>query len=194
LGAAASSLAGELMGFVSVAGNTVGGGNAAPTKVTTFAELEAASRDNAPRVLIVFGTIKTEGGAGMRIGSNKTIMGADKNPAIHGGLSINSVSNVILRNFNLQGIWSRPGPDDAIAVRESHHVWIDHLNEVYCDITARGNIYNNCTGKMDAGRGGTRDASGQKFPVSAFDQAPYSYTLDKAEDVPGIVSHYAGPQ
>jgi pectate lyase len=305
----------ELVGFAAVAGDTTGGGDAIPTTVTTFAELATAAQDPAPRVIIVSGIIKTEGGSGMKIGSNKTISGADKKATIFGGLSLDSVSNVILRNFNLQGIWPNSGPDDAIAVRNSHHVWIDHLNiwdggdgnlditressyvtvswckfwytdkrhphrlcaligsgggdhpedwgklkvtyhhnwfadlvdqrmprlmygqahvfnnyytatdnsycigvgsygaaliennyfknvksphtfmyDVYCDITAQGNIYENTTGKKDTGRGGNRDVSGQKFPVSAFTAAPYRYTLDKAEDVPARVSRYAGPQ
>mgnify|MGYP003575059146 FL=1 len=311
----ATTRVGNPIGFASVAGTTTGGGNAVSTRVTTFAELEAAAQDNAPRVIIVSGTIKTEGGSGMKIASNKSIIGADRNATIHGGLFINSVSNVILRNFNLKGIWPDSGPDDAIAVRDSHHVWIDHLNiwdggdgnlditressyvtvswckfwytdrrhphrlaaligsgggdhpedwgklkityhhnwfadlvdqrmprlmygqahvfnnyytaagnsycigvgsygaaliennyfkevknphtfmyDVYCDITTRGNIYDNTTGKKDSGRGGTRDVAGQKFPVSAFAQPPYSYRLDNAEDVPTIVSRHAGPQ
>ena len=303
------------IGFATVDGNTTGGGNATPTTVTTFAALQAAAQDNSSCVIIISGTIKTEGGSGMKIASNKTILGADKHATIHGGLSIDNATNVILRNFNLKGIWPNSGPDDAIAVRNSHHVWIDHLNiwdggdgnlditressyvtvswckfwytdknhphrlcaligsgggdhpedwgklkvtyhhnwfadlvdqrmprlmygqahlfnnyytstgnsycigvgsygaaliennyfknvksphtfmyDVYCHITARGNIYDRTTGNQDSGRGGTRNASNQQFPVSPFTQPRYHYTLDKAEDVPALVSRHAGPQ
>jgi len=68
------------------------------------------------------------------------------------------------------------------------------MYDVYCDITARGNIYDKTTGKKDSGRGGTRAVSGQAFAVSAFIDAPYNYKLDKAEDVPSIVSRLAGNQ
>ena len=303
------------IGFASLSGNTTGGGNATSVTVRTFAELQSAAQDTAPRVIVVVGAIKTDGGYGMKIAGNKTIRGADKNATIEGGLSINTVSNVILRNFNLKGIWPNPGPDDAIAIRNSHHVWIDHLNiwdagggnlditsqsshitiswckfwytkkrhphrfcaligsgggdhpedwgrlkvtyhhnwfadlvdqrmprlmygqahifnnyytaagnsycigvgsygaaliennyfkdvknphtfmyDVWCDITARGNFYKNTTGKRDAGRGGARHIKGQDFPLSPFDRPPYDYPLDKAEDIPALVTRNAGPQ
>lgn len=303
------------IGFAAVEGKTTGGGDATPAIVRTFAELRSAAQDAGPRVIIVTGTIKTEGGSGMKIASNKTIRGADKNAAIEGGLSIHSVSNVILRDFNLKGIWPNSGPDDAIAIRNSHHVWIDHLNiwdagdgnlditsqsshitvswckfwysekrhphrfcaligsgggdhpedwgklkvtwhhnwfadlvdqrmprlmyglahifnnyytaagnsycigvgsygaaliennyfkdvknphtfmyDVWCDITARGNSYENTTGKRDAGRGGARHAPGQQFTVTAFERVPYDYALDKAGAIPDLVSRNAGPR
>jgi pectate lyase len=109
---------------------TTGGGNVAPTKVTTFDELKAAVQAIEPRVIIVSGTIKTTdgGGSGLEIASNKTIVGADKNATIYGGISLNNVSNIIVRNLNFHGIWPNTGPDDTIASRNSHHIWWDHLN------------------------------------------------------------------
>ncbi len=107
---------------------TTGGGNASPTTVKTFAELKAAVQDRAARVVIVSGTIKTEGGSALEIASNKTIQGADKNATIHGGISMSGVSNIIIRNLNIKGIWPNAGPDDTISSRNSHHIWYDHLN------------------------------------------------------------------
>ncbi len=305
------------VGFAMVNGTTAGGGNAATTTVTTFAELKAAVQDEAPRVILVSGTIKTtdESGWPLDIRSNKTIAGVDRHATIYGGIAIKDASNVIVRNLNVHGTWPNPGPGDTVAVRNSHHVWLNHLNiwnagdgnlditkessyvtvswckfwytdeshghrfngligsgggdhpedwgklkvtyhhnwfadlvdqrmprlmygqghvfnnyysargnlycigvgsygaalvennyfkdvknphqfmyDVYCDITARGNIYDNTTGKKDAGPGGKRAVSGQDFEVVPFDAAPYSYQLDKAEDIPGIVSRLAGPQ
>lgn len=311
----AQDLQKEPIGFATVDGKTTGGGSATPLTVRTFAELNAAAQDQAPRVIIVTGAIKTEGGYAMKIASNKTIRGADKNATIEGGLSINNVSNVVLRNFNMKGTWPNSGPDDAIAVRNSHHVWIDHLNiwdagdgnlditsqstyvtvswckfwytekrhphrfcaligsgggdhpedwgklkvtwhhnwfadlvdqrmprlmygqahifnnyytaagnsycigvgsysaaliennyfkdvktphqfmyDVYCDITAHGNIYKSTTGKRDTGRGGARHAPAQQFTVTAFDRPPYNYKLDNADEIPKIVTRNAGPR
>ncbi|WP_437532449.1 hypothetical protein WME79_04680 [Sorangium sp. So ce726] len=107
---------------------TTGGGNATPVTVTTFAELKSAVQDKNPRVVIVSGTIKTEGGYALEIASNKTIMGADKDATIYGGIAMKNVSNVIVRNLNIHGVWPNSGPDDAISSRNSHHVWYDHLN------------------------------------------------------------------
>jgi pectate lyase len=56
------------------------------------------------------------------------------------------------------------------------------------DITARGNVYDNTTGRMDTGHGG---AAGD---VTPFSDPPYPFTLDQGADVPGIVTRCAGPQ
>lgn len=123
-----------LVGFAAVDADgvrtTTGGGDATPVEVTTFAELEAAARGDDPRVIVVSGTIRTTDGGGyaMPVGSNKTLVGADENATIYGGVVLSDVSNVILRNLNVQGVWPDAGPDDAIASRGSHHVWYDHLN------------------------------------------------------------------
>src|SRR5262245_11799766 len=124
----------KLEGFAAVNANgvatTTGGGDATPTTVTTFAALMAAAQDSAPRVIIVSGTIKTTdgGGSAMNVASNKTIIGANKSATIYGGINMSSVSNVIIRNLNIQGTWPNSGPDDTVASHGSHHIWYDHLN------------------------------------------------------------------
>jgi pectate lyase len=105
---------------------TTGGGDATPTTVTTLSELQAAAQDDNPRVIIVSGTIDT-GSDAVAISSNKTIMGADKNATIKGGFNMSGVSNIILRNLNIQGKVS-DSPADTISSRHSHHIWYDHLN------------------------------------------------------------------
>src|SRR5215471_16596808 len=101
----------QLVGWAAVnasgVNGTTGGGNAAPTTVTTFADLKAAAQDSKPRVIIVSGTIKTTdgGGSAMDVASNKTIIGKDKNATIYGGVNMSSVSNVIIRNLNIQGTY-----------------------------------------------------------------------------------------
>jgi pectate lyase len=296
---------------------TTGGGNVAPTTVTTFAQLKAAVEDSAPRVVLVSGTIDTTEGSGspLAIRSNKTVMGADKDATIYGGLAVNNASNVIVRNLNIHGVWPSSGPDDTLSSRNSHHVWWDHLNvwdagdgllditnsssyqtvswskfwytdeghdhrlaslngsgggdhpedwgklkvtyhhnwwaelvdqrmprvmygmghsfnnyftaqgnsycigvgsygaaliennyfknvndphifmyDVFCHITARGNVYDNTSGTRAMGHGGTRIVTGQDFEVVPFTEAPYDYTLDAAEDVPRLVTDCAGPR
>jgi pectate lyase len=296
---------------------TTGGGNATPTTVTTFEALRAAAQDSAPRVIVVSGTIRTTdgGGSAMRVSSNKTILGANKSATIYGGIAMSGVSNVIIRNLNIQGTWPNSGPDDTVASSGSHHIWYDHLNiwdstdgslditnesnyqtvswskfwytstehghrlaslngsgggdhpedagklkvtyhhnwwaervdqrmprvmygqghqynnyfnstgnsycigvgsygailvennyfknvndphvfmyDVFMELAARGNVYDNTTGNRHTGRGGTRDSSVGGGSVSPFTDPPYDYTLDAATDVPSIVMRCAGPQ
>jgi pectate lyase len=108
---------------------TTGGGNATPTTVKTFADFKAAVQDSAPRVVILSGLIKTTDGDGfgLKIASNKTVIGADKNATIYGGIDMTNVSNVIIRNLNINGVFPNSGPDDTVASHGSHHIWYDHL-------------------------------------------------------------------
>jgi pectate lyase len=83
--------------------------------------------ERAKRPVEIYET--TDGdGYGLKISSNKTILGADKKATIYGGIDISGVSNVIVRNLNIQGVFPNSGPDDAVAVHNSNHIWIDHLN------------------------------------------------------------------
>ncbi|MGC4067017.1 MAG: hypothetical protein QM784_20750 [Polyangiaceae bacterium] len=142
----------ELVGFASVNADgingTTGGGNATPVTVTTFAQLKAAAQDSAARVIVVSGTIKTTdgGGSAMSVASNKTIIGANKSATIYGGIVLNGVSNVIVRNLNIQGVYPNSGPDDTLASHNSHHVWYDHLaiwdaGDGLLDITNQSNYH-----------------------------------------------------
>lgn len=53
-------------------------------------------------------------------------------------------------------------------------------------ITARGNVYDNTSGKRDTGAQGSG--------VTPFTNPPYAYTLDSANDVPDLVTRCAGPK
>ena len=55
-------------------------------------------------------------------------------------------------------------------------------------ITASGNVYDNTTGSKDTGEGGDGGT------VEPFTSPPYPYKMDKAADVPSIVTRCAGPQ
>lgn len=121
----------ELYGWASISADgldgTTGGGDAAPQKVTTLEEFEKLAGDDTPRVIVISGTI-TCGKFAVKVGSNKTIIGENKDATIYGGISLNGSSNVIVRNLNFHGFWPDPGPDDTISARNSHHLWFDHLN------------------------------------------------------------------
>ncbi len=56
-------------------------------------------------------------------------------------------------------------------------------------IVARGNVYDNTTGSR--AEGNKPNTLGK---VAAFEEAPYAYWLDEANDVPTLVQQYAGPQ
>lgn len=131
----------ELYGWASVSGDGIkgvtGGGNAIPQVITTLEELTRLAAGNTPRVIVISGTI-TCGAYAVNVGSNKTIVGIDKNAAIHGGINMDGVSNIIVSNLNFQGFWPDPGPDDCISARNSDHLWFNHLN-----------IWNAVDGNMD---------------------------------------------
>jgi len=67
------------------------------------------------------------------------------------------------------------------------------MYDVYCWMTARGNQYDNVTGKQANGKSGTKDVKvkGWAFPVVEFPEAPYLYAMDKAADVPNLVGEGA---
>lgn len=121
----------ELYGWATVYGDGIGsvtgGGNASPQLVTTLAEFERLAGDNVPRVIVISGKI-TCGSYGTLIGNNKTIVGIDKNAEIYGGVRIHNANNIIISNLNMHGTWPNSGPDDCLEIKNSHHLWLNHLN------------------------------------------------------------------
>lgn len=134
-------------GYATQNGGTTGGAGGDTVTVSTYADFKAAVQAKEAKVVIVKGTIKTTDGDGygLKIASNKTIMGKDSSATIYGGLSISGVKNVIVYNLNLQGTYPNPGPSDAIAVNGgSTNVFLSHLNiwdaeDGNLDITGQAN-------------------------------------------------------
>lgn len=125
----------ELTGWASVAyrdqDGVTGGGNATPQIVTTRDEFAAAVSGSTPRVVVVSGTINaiTDSGSAIQIGSNKTIVGIDKNAKLHGGINFSGQSNVIVSNLTMEGCnMESHTPDDVMNVDGSDHIWFNHLN------------------------------------------------------------------
>ena len=131
----------ELTGWAAVKSEgldkVTGGGNAIPQIVTTLNEFKRLVKDDIPRVIIVLGIIECVA-YGVLVGSNKTIIGADDKATINGGIRIHNASNVIVYNLKIHGTWPESGPDDCIEIKNSHHVWLNHLN-----------IWNSTDGNLD---------------------------------------------
>lgn len=120
----------EADGYAMVDGKTTGGAGGDTVEVSTYADFKKAVQSSEKKVVVVKGTIRTTDGDGygLRIAKDKTIMGKDSAATIYGGIAITGVSNVIVYNLNIHGTYPNPGPSDGIAVSNSHHVWLTHLN------------------------------------------------------------------
>ncbi len=117
------------VGWASEAGGTQGGGDLAPTVVSSTSAFAAAVAGSAARVVHVNGSLSGT----FNIGSNKTIVGVC-GAELHGSVRINGQQNIILRNLAVIGNDCSDSPDDcsagadAINVTASHHLWFDHLD------------------------------------------------------------------
>ncbi|KAG9119006.1 hypothetical protein FRC07_006190, partial [Ceratobasidium sp. 392] len=116
------------IGFATLNGGTTGGGTATPATVTTLAALKAAVTGNTAKVVLISGTIT--GAETFKVGSNTSIIGKSGAALVGVGISVNSVSNVIIRNLKISKVLATYG--DVIGVASSNRVWIDHV-EVFSD-------------------------------------------------------------
>jgi pectate lyase len=103
---------------------TTGGGKGQIVRVSTKAALEQYANASDDYIILVEGSFS---GTGMiEVSSNKTIVGAGQGATFDGfGINVNGKKNIILRNLTIKN--ANP---DAIAMRNTHHVWIDH-----CDLS-----------------------------------------------------------
>lgn len=111
--------AGGLVGWATMNGGTSGGGNAATVTVSTASALTGAIQGTTASVVRVSGTISCSGM--LKVGSNKTIVGASGATIVGCGLNVSNAKNVIIQNLIFRN-WD----DDAINVQYSTNVWIDH--------------------------------------------------------------------
>ncbi len=74
----------------------------------------------------------------IRIGANKSILGASPNAGFnHGGLFVRDQRNVIIRGLRL----SFPrAPNDCVEIQRSTNVWVDH-NELFSDLDNPAGFY-----------------------------------------------------
>jgi pectate lyase len=111
----------SVSGWATVNGTTTGGAGGSTVTVNSASALISNMQASGSRIIQVSGTINI---SGMNdVASNKTIIGLGSGATITGGgLDVDGVSNVIIRNLNFRS-WG----DDAINLQDgSHHVWIDH--------------------------------------------------------------------
>lgn len=109
------------IGYASVEGGTTGGGDASPVTVTTADELREVISAEGPSVVVIEGVIEASGV--LDVASDKTIIGADASAGILGGFALDRVSNVIIKNLNIEAGEAA----DTLATTYSTHVWFDHL-------------------------------------------------------------------
>jgi pectate lyase len=134
-----------LVGWASVSDSgvstTTGGGDAAPTTVTSLSELQAAAKGTTAAVIYVKGVMAA---GAVTVGSNKTIVGLC-GAEIHGHMEVGGSVNVIVRNIKIVGhavgncaldpsydssVGCSSGQDAISVQKNAHHIWFDH-----CDIS-----------------------------------------------------------
>lgn len=100
-----------------------GGGNGETVVVTNIADLQKHASSPEPLTIFVKGTIT--GSRDVHVESNKTIIGLGDDATLKWfGLRADGAHNIIIRNLTITDVRT----DDAIALRDCHHVWIDHCD------------------------------------------------------------------
>lgn len=122
--AAPAGLDFSLVGFAkdNPIGTTTGGHSRHGKSVTvkTVAQFIEAVTSTEPLVVYAKGNFNLT--SRVQVGSNKSLIGIGKGAQITGsGLNIFNKTNVIIRNFGFTAI-----DDDAMTIRNSTRVWIDH--------------------------------------------------------------------
>ena len=115
---------------------TTGGAGGRVVVADDAAELAAYAALDEPLTILVKGSVDVEPfGSQIEVASDKTIAGAGRDAElVGGGLFLDGVSNVIVRNLTFRdsyvaGDWdgkSEDNDNDGIRIDTSSHVWIDH--------------------------------------------------------------------
>ena len=117
--------------------STTGGGDGKVVTARTAKELAGYASRKEPLTILVEGTLTGSGKLG--ITSNKTLLGVGSSARIEKAeLSMSGVSNIIIRNLTITDA------RDGIALRRTHHVWVDH-----CDLAACGDGLLDITNESD---------------------------------------------
>ncbi|KAI0437095.1 pectin lyase fold/virulence factor [Xylaria telfairii] len=121
-------------------GATTGGEGGETVTVNNVKDLTAAISDNEPRVILIDGAFNLT--SRLKVGSNKSLIGmGDKASLNNSGITIASVSNVIIRNLKISYVYG----NDGITIQNSTRVWIDH-NEFASDLDHGPDYYD---GQLD---------------------------------------------
>lgn len=125
----------QVPGWASQNGSVTGGGSAAETNVTTYAQLKSAIENSSVKVIKVTGTITVTTRLSLQDQTGKTIYGANGAKLVStnqtkdasGIINIKRCKNLIIRNliFEGPGAYDTDGWDNAI-LDECTNVWVDH--------------------------------------------------------------------
>jgi len=137
------SISDQPEGWASQAGGTTGGAGGTEVTVNTMSQLQSEAKSSGKKVIIIE---KGNYSGKLTVSSDKTIIGKEPGVLIKGSVVISKVSNVILRNFAVQGDRCnsyeecKDGTDAVGILNNAHHVWLDHLDisdgqDGNCDIT-----------------------------------------------------------
>jgi len=119
------------VGYASQNGGTTGGAGGSTVTVTNQAQLVAAVAGNNPAIIKIDRHIQLTDW--VRPGSNKSILGANRNAGVSGsGFYVKGVNNVIIRGLQIYKA-ERPSGADGVAIDNARNVWIDH-NDFYSDL------------------------------------------------------------
>ncbi|KAI8623316.1 pectin lyase fold/virulence factor [Xylariaceae sp. FL1651] len=121
-------------------GATTGGEGGDTVTINNVKDLTAAISDNKPRVILVDGSFNLT--SRLKLGSNKSLIGVGATASFNNsGITIENVSNVIVRNLKISFVYG----NDDITIQNSTRVWIDH-NEFASDINHGPDYYD---GQLD---------------------------------------------
>jgi pectate lyase len=136
----------QLQGYATQNGGTNGGAGGPTVNVNTEAQLISAVTDNNPRIVRITGLITLS--QRIRVGSNKSILGASANAGITrgGGLLLESVRNVVIRGIRCSFVRE---PNDCVEISRTTNVWVDQ-NEFWSDMNNGRDFYD---GLVDIVRG-----------------------------------------
>lgn len=119
---AAAAAAPAPIGFAAINGGTTGGAGGPTVTATTAAQFQNFATQSGPLTINVVGNLNI---GGVRVESDKTIVGVGTTAALVGSLQLSDVNNVIIRNLSLSNPFDA-GEGDAVTLRESTNIWIDH--------------------------------------------------------------------
>ncbi len=103
---------------------TIGGGLGEVVRVADEEGLRKYCSAPEPYTILFEGTLSLTNEQDIDVASDKTIIGLNGRAVLKGiGFRGNGVHNVVIRGFTI-----RNAHQDAIAFRQSHHVWIDHCD------------------------------------------------------------------
>jgi pectate lyase len=120
----------KLYGFATQGGGTTGGKGGASVTVSSFAALMDAAGRTEPLIVQISG--KLSAASRINVTSNKTIVGVGSTAELDGvELDLRGARNVIVRNLSLHSVLASTADGDALHLRDTQNVWIDH-----CDLYA----------------------------------------------------------